>query len=93
MPPAVEEWTLNHRTTREVPRVFVFEMTDPFFTLLSLLLNPSIVCQFSYCMFQLCGFYLTVSYIFHLFVEVLTVFIHPEFSDHFYDHYFELFIS
>ena len=22
MPPAVEEWTLNHRTTREVPRVF-----------------------------------------------------------------------
>ena len=47
----IVSWSLNHWTT------FVFEMTDPFLTLPSLLLNPSIDFQFSYCMFQLCGFY------------------------------------
>ena len=45
----------------------------------SLLLNPSCIFQFSY------NFYLGVSHIFYLFIEVLTVFIHifPEFDEHF----------
>ena len=61
----------------------------------SLLLNTSdVLFQFSYCTLQLCYFYLVLPYIFHLFVEVLSVSIYssPQLSGHLYDNYFELFI-
>ena len=83
-------WSSTERMSSQQADVLTKEMEA-----YRMLLNPSIVCQFSYCMFQLCGFYLTVSYIFHLFVEVLTVSVHSssQFSDHLYDNYFELFIN
>ena len=68
---------------------FVFHLIDLFFHLIRSAIEPlyvffnSIIILFWTC---LC---------FYFFVEILTVFIHssPEFSEHFYDHYFELFIS
>ena len=47
--------------------------------------------NFSYCIFKLCLVFL---FSFKLFVKLLTVFIHssPEFVEHLYDHYLDLFI-
>ena len=49
--------------------------------------------HFSYCILQLCDVCLLLSYIFYISLKVLTVFIlpSPEFSEHLYDHYFELY--
>lgn len=56
-----------------------------------LFMPSSIFFYFSNCIPQ---FLLVIIYSFHLFVEVLTEFIHPfpKFGEHHYDYYFELVI-
>ena len=67
----------------------IFDFTDPFFFHFTSCAADTFywVFQFTLCTLQLWDFCLEISYIFYLFVEILTLFMHcSDLGEHLYDH-------